>query len=102
MTVIKRQTSTRNGNLFDLWSIVHLITGVAMGWLISPVVAIVLMVVWEPIEIFILSPILARFGIIFGFESLRNSLSDIVFDIAGVLTGYFAIRLLIAPPFQLF
>lgn len=102
MTAIKKQKSTRNGNLFDMWSLVHLGFGLILGWLIPPVIAILLMVAWEPIEIFVLSPILGHFGIIFGFENLRNSLSDIVFDVLGVLLGTLVFRLLVDPPFQLF
>jgi hypothetical protein len=50
----------------------------------------------------VLSPLLYRVGIIFGFETLRNSLSDIVFDIAGVATGAYILAKLIGPPFHLF
>lgn len=93
----------RNGNLFDTWSIVHLVTGVGMGWVIDPFIALVLMVLWEPFEILVLSPILyKKFGIIFGFESLRNSLSDIVFDTIGVIIGAYILSELVGPPFHLF
>lgn len=68
----------------------------------NPVIALSIMVLWEPIEIFVLSPLLARRGITFGFESLRNSLSDIVFDTVGVLIGAFVLGALISPPFYLF
>jgi hypothetical protein len=59
------------------------------------------MVLWEPLEILVLSPLLARFDIDFGYETLRNSLSDIVFDTAGVLAGYYVLGNLISPPFHL-
>lgn len=91
----------RNDSLFDYWSIVHLCTGIAMGWVFSPFVALVLMVLWEPLEILILSPILARFGIIFGYETLRNSLSDIVFDTIGIIIGAYIVTSLFKPPFFL-
>jgi hypothetical protein len=92
----------RNNSLFDGWSIVHFSSGVALGWVLPPFLALALMVVYEPFEIFILSPVLERFGIIFGYEGLRNSLSDIVFDTAGVATGAFILAKLVAPPFSLF
>ena len=77
-------------------------TGIVMGWLMAPFVAIALMILWEPIEIFILSPILAKYGIVFGYESLRNSLSDIVFDTAGVAIGAYVLGAWLEPPIQLF
>jgi hypothetical protein len=92
----------RNGQLYDRWSIVHLSFGIAMGWLMTPKVAMVLMVLWEPVEIFLISPFLGRFGVVFGYESLPNSLSDIVFDAIGILLSIYVLRMLFAPPFQLF
>lgn len=78
-------------------------TGVLMGWTIDPFFALVLMVLWEPLEILVLSPILwGRFKVIFGFESLRNSLSDIVFDALGVAIGAYLLAGLIEAPFHLF
>src|SRR5664279_1690976 len=92
----------RNNAYYDTWSIVHLFTGVVLGWLMSPFIALVVMVLWEPLEILILSPILARIGIDFGYETLRNSLSDIVFDTVGVALGYWVLTALVSPPFHLF
>lgn len=93
----------RNNRLFDLWSIVHLLTGVLMGWVMDPFLALVLMIAWEPFEIFVLGPSLKRWtGITFGYESFRNSLSDMLFDAAGVALGYYALRALADPPFLLF
>lgn len=89
----------RNGNLFDIWSIIHVVTGIGMGWLMDPFIAVVIMILWEPLEIFVLSPLLARRGIVFGYESLRNSLSDIVFDIVGVAIGAYLLTAWLAPPF---
>lgn len=97
-----RMKTRRNDALFDGWSIVHLITGILMGWVMAPFVALVIMVLWEPLEIFMLSPFLARYGITFGYETLRNSLSDIFFDVVGVALGVWALAVLIAPPFHLF
>lgn len=59
------------------------------------------MVLWEPLEVLILSPFLARFGIDFGHESIRNVLSDIIFDAIGVAIGYWIVLELISPPFYL-
>jgi hypothetical protein len=92
----------RNNAFFDGWSIIHLLTGVIMGWVMSPFIALLLMILWEPLEILVLSPILAKFGIIFGYETLRNSLSDIVFDIVGVIIGAYILTALLEPPFFLF
>jgi hypothetical protein len=98
----KKLTPTRNNVFFDIWSIVHLLTGVLLGWIMSPFIALVIMIAWEPLEIFVLSPVLRRFGIIFGYESLRNSLSDIVFDALGVALGAYLLIEMLEPPFKLF
>ncbi len=81
----------RNDLLFDIWSLVHLGSGVLAALVLSPFAAFTLLVLWEPLEILVLSPLLARVGITFGHESLRNSVSDIVFDGLGVLLGHFLI-----------
>ena len=92
----------RNLDSKDRFGLIHFATGIVFGWLMPPVVAITLMVLWEPLEILVLSPILARYNIDFGFETLKNSLSDIVVDIAGVAIGYYLLTALISPPFRLF
>lgn len=92
----------RNDSLYDVWSLVHLVTGILMAWVMSPFVALLIMTLWEPLEILVLSPFLARFGILFGHESLRNSLSDIVFNCIGVAIGYWGLARLWDPPFHLF
>lgn len=92
----------RNGRLVDPWSPIHLLTGVLFGWLVNPFVGLALMVLWEPLENFVISPILGRYGITFGYETLRNSLSDIVFDTLGVGLGYYLLVYLVPPPFHLF
>lgn len=91
----------RNEALFDVWSVVHLLTGVILGWLLSPFLALLIMVLWEPLEVLILSPMLARRGIVFGHESLKNSLSDIFFDVLGVALGYWVLLNIFSPPFYL-
>jgi hypothetical protein len=93
---------TRNDSLYDRWSLVHLVTGILLGWIMAPFVALSVMVLWEPLEIFVLSPLLSRFGIVFGYESLRNSLSDIVFNFLGVALGAWVLTAIAIPPFHLF
>jgi hypothetical protein len=92
----------RNDLLYDTWSLVHLATGIAFGWLMSPLIGLVIMILWEPLEVLILSPILMKRGIIFGHESIRNSLSDIFFDTVGVLLGFYLLTAAFDPPFHLF
>ena len=91
----------RNQAVFDVWSIIHLATGVLLGWIMSPFIALLLMVLWEPFEVLILSPMLAKRNIIFGRESLQNSLSDIFFDALGVGLGFWLLANLFSPPFYL-
>lgn len=100
--VNKRVSTPRNDLLFDVWSVVHLITGIGMAWVMDPLVALLFLVLWEPLEILVLSPILGRFGIVFGHETLRNSLSDIVFDCLGVALGWWVLTPMAEPPFHLF
>lgn len=92
----------RNDKLFDLWSLTHIAWAALLAWVMNPLIALSIMVLWEPLEILVISPILAKFDIDFGHESLRNSLSDIVFDIFGVLLGAFVIAAAAEPPFYLF
>ena len=96
-----KRTHPRNGAIFDGWSIVHLVTGIVLGWLINPWVALAIMIIWEPLEVLVLSPLLAKINIEFGYETLRNSLSDIFFDIVGVCIGYFWLSRLIELPVRL-
>ncbi|HUY84904.1 MAG TPA: hypothetical protein VMU97_00090 [Candidatus Dormibacteraeota bacterium] len=97
-----RPKAGRNGALYDKWSLVHLVTGVVLGWVMEPFVALLIMVLWEPLEIFVLSPLLARFDVVFGYESLNNSLSDIVFNCLGVALGAWVLAATAVPPFHLF
>lgn len=89
----------RNNRLLDTWSFAHLMSGIVFGWLMNPFLAMLLLIAWEPLEIFILAPVFAKFGITFGHETLRNSLSDIVVDLVGVILGATILTMLIAPPF---
>ena len=67
-----------------------------------PFIAIALMIMWEPFEILILSPIFARHYIDFGYESLSNSMSDILVNVAGVSVGYYGLAQHFATPFHIF
>ena len=92
----------RNDALYDGWSILHVAWAAGLAWVMSPFIALTIMVLWEPLEVLILSPLLARLGIVFGYESIRNSLSDIFFDVVGVFLGVYVLSKLFHPPFYLF
>ena len=92
-----------NNQLLDAWSLVHLMSGISLGWIMNPLVAIGIMVLYEPFEILILYPFLYQnFGIVFGNETLINSTSDIVVNCIGVGIGYFIMRKRYPPPVTLF
>ncbi len=92
----------RNDSLVDVWSFIHLVTGALMAWVMDPFFALLIMVLWEPLEILVLSPFAEKvLGFRFGFETLRNSMSDIVFDAAGVAVGFWILRRAFDPPFML-
>ena len=78
---------TRNNKLIDSWSLVHAVVSAGLALWLGPWVALVIATLWEPLEIFVLSPLLAKIGITFGYESLKNSLSDIVFNCLGILAA---------------
>lgn len=99
---MKASVKRRNSSYADAWSLTHFAWAALLGWIMNPFFALAIMVLWEPIEIFIISPLLAKRGITFGYESIRNSLSDIVFDTAGVIFGAYILSQLFTPPFHLF
>lgn len=74
----------RNRRWVDLWSLTHIAWGAAAAWLLGPWVGFVAMALWEPLEIFVLSPLLARVGITFGYEGWQNSVGDLAFNAIGV------------------
>ncbi len=82
-----KKPNRRNDALIDKWSLVHFCTSAALALLIGPFVAFAVTLLWEPLEIFVISPLLAKFGIVFGHESFRNSLSDIAFNTLGILAA---------------
>ena len=93
----------RNNKLFDIWSLTHLAWGIAAGWVMPPFIALGLLVLWEPLEILLLSPFIwNHFSVEFGHETLQNSLSDIVFDTVGVGLGTWVLAAILTPPFHLF
>jgi hypothetical protein len=91
----------RNNKSYDKWSLIHVVTGIILGWLMNPYVGLAGMILWEPVENLIISPILIRRGNLFGYESLRNSLSDVFFDVVGVYIGWVVLTDMIVPPFHL-
>lgn len=84
----------RNNELFDSWSLVHIATSAMLAILIDPLIALLIVFACEPIEIFVISPILGRFGILFGHETFRNVMSDLVVDAIGVGIGWAFVSLL--------
>lgn len=93
---------SRNTSLFDWWSLTHIAWAALLAWVMNPLVALSLMVLWEPLEVLVLSPWFAKRGISFGYESIQNSLSDIFFDVIGVFLGVYVLTNLFEPPFFLF
>ena len=92
----------RNDALLDAWTGAHVLTGAGLGWLMDPFWALVILILWEPLEVFLLHPLVLRLtGKLFGYESWRNSISDIVFDAVGVAVGYYVLRAVVEPPFSL-
>lgn len=92
-----------NNQLLDFWSIVHFASSAGLGWIMHPLVALAIVVLYEPFELYLLFPFLyENFGIVFGNETYLNSLSDIVINTLGVAFGYYYVRKRIPPPFTLF
>lgn len=81
----------RNNRLVDIWSAAHVAWGLGLAILLGPWWAFGILAAWEPFEIFLLGPSLARWGIPFGHETWRNSLSDVFFDGAGAALAFFLI-----------
>lgn len=81
----------RNGSLVDIWSGAHFAWGVGLAILLGPFWAIAILAAWEPFEILLLGPHLTRWGIPFGHETWRNSLSDVLFDAAGAAAAFFLV-----------
>lgn len=102
MATEKMINHRRNGSLFDWWSLTHITWAALLAWVMNPMVALSIMVLWEPLEVLVLSPLLAKRGISFGYESIQNSLSDIFFDVIGVFLGVYVLTNLFDPPFFLF
>lgn len=81
----------------------HFLTGASLGWIMNPLLALALMVLYEPFEVLVLSQFLYdNFGIVYGNEALINSITDIVVNTAGVAVGYHILRKRYPPPFVLF
>lgn len=92
-----------NNQLIDFWTLVHLGSGAFLGWVMHPLVALAILVLYEPVEVYLLFPFLfENFGIVFGHETFINSLSDIVMNSVGVAVGYYSLRKRYPPPLVLF
>lgn len=79
----------RNARLVDFWSLTHLVWGVLLTLVVGPWLGLLILVLWEPVEIFLISPLVGRVGMKFGRETLVNSLSDVAFDAIGVALGWY-------------
>lgn len=89
-----KHSEDRNSQLIDAWSFVHLIVSGVIALIIGPFLAVLITFAWEPIENFVLSPILGKFGILFGHETLKNSLADLVFNSIGIGLAYLLTKVL--------
>lgn len=87
--------------LVDSWSFAHVALGILLAVVLTPFWALVLLVLYEPLELLVLSPILDKRGISFANETLENSLMDIVFDTIGVLLGAYLVLPLLPKEFPL-
>ena len=92
----------RNNAFLDIWSIVHVSSGIVFAWVMNPWIAFAILTLWEPLEIFVISPLLAKRGIEFGYEGPLNSFSDILFNTIGMAIGIFILAKFFVPPFFLF
>lgn len=96
------QVRTRiDSDLADAWSFVHIAFSALLAVVFPPFWALVIVVLYEPLELLVLSPLLDRRGISFANETLENSLMDIVFDAIGVVIGAFLLRPLLPNEFPL-
>lgn len=89
--------SRRNQRLVDGWSGLHLLGGVVVALVLPPFWALVVAVLFEPVEVLVIGPVVARYDIDFGHEGVRNLAMDLVFDVAGILVGAFWLRDVLAP-----
>ncbi|HIA91704.1 TPA: hypothetical protein EYO12_01130 [Candidatus Saccharibacteria bacterium] len=79
-----KSNNKRNNSLIDIWSFVHLLTSAALAYIYTPFIALCMTFAWEPLEIFVISPIAGKFGILFGHEGWINIVSDLAFNSLGV------------------
>jgi len=85
-----KKHSPRNNSIVDPWSFIHLFTSAALTLLFGPIAALVVVTLWEPVEIFVISPLVARrFGVLFGHETALNSVSDMAFNLLGILLAMY-------------
>jgi CBS domain containing-hemolysin-like protein len=101
-TALKKILPKRTDVLFDHWSVIHTLSGIALGWFFAPAAALLLMILWEPLERLVFSPLFAKIGINFGYETIKNSLSDLIYDSIGILIGAYLLTWIVAPPVHFF
>lgn len=89
-----KQHSDRNGSLVDVWSFVHVGASALITLFVGPLLAIVITFAWEPLENLVICPLLGKFGILFGHETLKNSLSDLVFNTIGIGIAYILMNII--------
>lgn len=87
----KLKDPRRNNRLIDPWTFVHVVAGAAATLVVDPVAAFLILAVYEPVEIFLISPLMWEIGIEFGYETWRNALVDVIFNGVGVLLGWYVI-----------
>lgn len=91
MEAVQGEGGTRNARLVDKWSLGHVAMAVVLTMLVGPWWALLLLTLWEPLEIFVVSRLAARFGIEFGQEALVNSLSDLAFNGIGAAAAWYLV-----------
>ncbi|MFH1769525.1 MAG: hypothetical protein ABH833_02565 [Parcubacteria group bacterium] len=92
-----------NDKYWDGWSVLHVFVGVLLAWVMNPFIALFVMILYEPFEVRVICPwIYKRHGIVFGNESAKNILMDIMFDAIGILIGFYILRGVVNSPFILF
>lgn len=85
-----------NSSIIDLWSIGHLAVGILIGFLfriflrgkdkLSYVLLFSILIGWEIIENLVISHTI--FAEMFGVESLKNSISDVIVGFIGFMFGF--------------
>ncbi len=78
-------SNTGNDLFVDKWSFIHVPSGGVLTILFGPIIAFITTTLGKPSEVLVISPMLMKRNIVFGHESLRNSISDLVFNTVGII-----------------